>query len=357
MYSYSGLSLADPSNKYGCWYKFYCRYVLGLPSRPGLPLIFGKACHAIIETAINAGSREIIPSLAAAIAATNELDKEEVLQCVDVFFVHSAIKEKGQTEEYFEFPLEDHPFSPSLRGCIDFYQVNKESCILTDWKTNRSTYTPTETQQLGIYAAYLRKKYNLPVIGRLVFLRFGTSFSHEYTDADIEETLEWAREMAHQCEIRKREKGDPEEIFPKCPGDACEYCDYKYYCLATPQEIPETIGSFEEAQEVVEKVALTEEALKLHKDRLKTFIYKNGPVKTATLMATINTSEYLKFSIDARKAVVAKMQEQGLDIGSILKIGSDAQNDLLKKHHWTEQDFLSLGATKGKTTRLQIQGT
>jgi hypothetical protein len=48
------------------------------------------------------------------------------------------------------------------------------------------------------------------------------------------------------------------------------------------------------------------------------------------------------------------MLEQNLDIGSILKIGSDAQKALLEKHSWTEDDFLKLGAKRRATTRLSI---
>ena len=63
----------------------------------------------------------------------------------------------------------------------------------------------------------------------------------------------------------------------------------------------------------------------------------------------------MKFDLKARKAVVAEMQKQKLDIGSILKIGSDAQKDLITKHGWTEKTFLALRATKGRTSRLTLK--
>lgn len=357
MYSFSGLSTTLP-DKYGCWYKFYCRYVLKLPSSPGLPLIFGKACHSVIETAIKAKNTEIIPMLVDVAAGSNDLDdeKETMLKCVNTNAVHAAIKTGGEVEEYFQFPLDDSPFAPSLRGFIDFKQKNGKAVVITDWKTNRSTYHPTETYQLALYAAAMKKKHSLPVVGRLAFLRFNQVIEHEYTDTEINESLEWARDTAYECEARKQRikmGHDPLEVFPKSPGN-CEWCDYKHFCLAPKTEILEAILTLEDAQKIAEGIMFIKEKIKLHEGRLKNYINTQGPVETARCKAKINISEYFLFNLKARKAVVEEMQKQKLNIGSILKIGSDAQKDLIKKHGWTEQTFIDLGATKGKTTRLSI---
>ncbi len=359
MYSFSGLSNTLTSSKYGCWYKFYCRYVLELPSCPGLPLIFGKACHAVIETAITAGSKEIIPTLCQVVASASDLntEKEELERCVQASAVLDAIENGGEVEEYFEMPLDDTPFAPTLRGYIDFNQKNDKAVILTDWKSNRATYKPLETYQLGLYAAYLRKKHSLPVIGRLAFLRFNIIEEHEYTNTDIKEALDWARETAYECDVRKQrvEMGkDPNEVFPKQPGDACEYCDYKYFCLSEVPGIPESITTKEEALEVAQGITFTQANLKLHQDRLKTFVEKNGPIQDDHVKALIEKSEYLTFDLKARLAVVNKMQQDKLNIGSILKIGSDAQKDLKEKHGWSEKDFLDLGAKKRSKNTLKV---
>ncbi len=357
MYSFSGLSTTLP-DKYGCWHKFYCRYVLKLPSSPGLPLIFGKACHSVIETAIKAKDAEIIPMLVDVAAGSNDLDdeKETLNKCVCANAVHAAIEDGGEVEEYFQFPLDDSPFAPSLRGFIDLNQKNGKAMIITDWKTNRSTYHPTDTYQLGLYAAAMKKKHGLPVIGRLAFLRFNQVIEHEYTETEINEALEWARDTAYECEARKQrvEMGqDPSEVFPKSPGN-CVWCDYKNFCLAPKTEIPEAILTHEDAKKVAHGIMLTKEKIKLHEDRLKKYITTQGSVETPQIKAEVNTSEYFRFDLKARRAVVEKMQRQKLDIGSILKIGSDAQKDLINKHGWKEKDFLDLGATIGKTARLSI---
>ena len=359
MYSFSGLSTTDTSSKYGCWYKFYCRYVLKLPSRPGLPLVFGKACHAVIETAIKAGNADIIPVLCQAVVSASDLEdeKQELERCVQASAVLDAVKTSGETEEYFEIPLDDTPFAPTLRGYIDFSRKDDKAVILTDWKSNRATYKPLETYQLGLYAAYLRKKHSLPVIGRLAFLRFNTIEEHEYTDADINEALDWARDSSYECEARKQqiEMGkDPLEVFPKQLGDNCEYCDYKYFCLSEVPGIPEAISNKEEALEVAQGILFAQANLKLHQSNLKAFVEKNGPIEDDHVKAAIEKSEYLVFDLKTRLAVVNKMQEDSLSIGSILKIGSDAQKDLQNKYGWSEKDFLDLGAKKRAKSTLKV---
>ena len=89
--------------------------------------------------------------------------------------------------------------------------------MITDWKTNQKSYTPLDTYQLPLYAAYIRRQYNKPVIGRLAFLRFNKVEEHLFTDAEINEALDWARETAYECETRKDQVemgADPLEIFP-----------------------------------------------------------------------------------------------------------------------------------------------
>lgn len=354
MFSYSGLSLTG--GRYGCWFKFYCRYVLKLQGMPGQPLVFGKACHAVIEAAIKSGTTEL-PSLCNTVASASDLDPEEIKQCVDIPPVYAAIKANGEAEHYFEMPLDNTPFAPGLRGYIDYHSIGGSEVVLTDWKTNRAAYDPVETHQLGLYAAYLHKKYAMPVIGRLVFLRFNKTEEHEYTKSDMNEALEWARETAFECESRMQKVAmgdDPYEVFPRQSGP-CEWCEYAFFCLSDIPQIPQFITSAKEALETADGILLAKEQIKLHENRLKAFLVKNGPVSNQRLDVRVNKTEYMKFDLAARKAVVAKMKDQNINIGSVLKIGSDAQDDLQTKYGWTEKDFLALGAKKGSTSRLSIE--
>jgi len=351
LYSFSGLS--STSGKYGCWFKFYCRYVLEMKGVPGPALVFGKACHSVIETAIRSGSVEDLSVCAHAVSSALELDLDEILRCVTVFPVIRAVETGGAVEEYFEMPLE--PFGSTLRGYIDYHRADKY-VYLTDWKTNQRSYRPTDSYQLGLYAAYLRQKYNRPVIGRLVFLRPDRTEEHEYGDADINEALDWARETANECEARKARAAsgeDPLEVFPKNTG-SCEWCEYASFCLSETRAIPEAITTPGEALEAAEGILEAEEALKIKKAKLKTFVERSGPLQKNGLRVSIDKNEYLRFDLSARKAVCEKILADGLDIGSILKIGADAQKDLMTKYGWTEQDFLTLGAKKGAVSRLVI---
>lgn len=355
MYSFSGLSTSDPTTKYGCWFKWYCRYVLGLTGVPGPALVFGKACHAVIEAAIKIGDTDLIEYLAGAVASATELDAEEIIKCVQTNAVLKAFEVDGKVEEYFEMPLEE-PFGQTLRGYIDFYWVTNKFVYLTDWKTNQRSYKPTDNYQLALYAAYLRQKCNRPVIGRLAFLRFNWVEEHEFTNAEIEEALDWAREKANECDARKQRVANgeaPLEVFPKNTG-SCEWCEYADFCLSETRAIPEAITTSEDALEAAEGILQAEEALKIKKAKLRTFVEKSGPLQGNGLRAAVERNEYLRFDIAARKAVCNKILADKLDIGSILKIGSDAQKDLMTKHGWTEQDFIALGAKKGATSRLVL---
>lgn len=357
IWSYSGLSSTE--GKYGCWAKIYFHYILKLQGDSSFALDFGKAAHAVIETMIKTRNFEIADILCETIASANDFSEDqlkELKDCVKTFMVQEAVKAGGIVEEYFEYDLEDSPFSPVLRGYIDHHVVG-DGIVLTDWKTNQAIYDPTDTYQLALYAAYLKQKYNLPVLGRLVFLRHHRTLTHEYTDADIKEAKEWALETALKCEARaqKIEMGcDPFEAFPKQPGP-CNYCGYASICLKDTSDAPEFITTKEEAIQTAQFIQLNKEITKAAEDRLKTFINATGPVENEILKAQMSKSEYMVFDLTTRKAVVEKMTQQGINIGSVLKIGSDAQKDLIQKHSWKEQDFINLGAKKRSKTTLAIE--
>ena len=358
MYSFSGLSLSEDP-KYGCWRKAWFRYGLDLRGASSPPLEFGKATHGIIETMINEGDLSIQKALLACIQASMDFsddDMAEMERCINAFAVKQAVAQGGNVEEYFELQLDDMPFAPAIRGCIDYYFIEDDKIYLYDWKSNRATYKPWETHQLGLYADYLNKKYGLPVIGHLAFLRFDRVFSHEYTPEEIEKSRQWALNIALEYDVRieKVKAGEDVDIhFPKQPGDGCEYCGYKNLCLQKCS-VPEAITSYAEAVETLQGVAELKQFIKIYEDNLKKYIQNSGPVQADALIASLQKNEYLLFNLNARKAVIKRMLEQNLDIGSILKIGSDAQKALLEKHSWTEDDFLKLGAKRRATTRLSI---
>ncbi|MDD4804457.1 MAG: PD-(D/E)XK nuclease family protein [Candidatus Pacebacteria bacterium] len=357
-YSFSGLSSTE--GKYGCWAKPYFHYVLKLQGESSFVLDFGKAAHAIIETMIGLKNFDIADILAETIGKSNDFPAEELetlKKCVKMPIVSSAVKQGGTTEEYFEGLIkEDDPFSPDIRGYIDFYYEDSDAIHLIDWKTNRAVYEPLETHQLALYAGQLKRKYKKPVVGSLGFLRFNQLNSHEFTDTDIRNAEDWAYEKAIQFDERTekvKSGGDPFEFFPKQPGKVCEYCGYSAICLKAT-DMPVAITTEEEALQTADFIQMNKEVTREAENRLKQYITFSGPIQNSLLRVGMNKSEYLTFSLGARKAVVNKMLSDGLDIGSILKIGSDAQNDLLKKHNWIEQDFIGLGAQKRSKTTLSI---
>ena len=123
MYSFSGLSTTDTNSKYGCWHKFYCRYILQLPSLPGLPLIFGKACHAVIETAIKAGNAEIMPALCQAVVSASDLEdeKQELKDVYKHLRFLMLLKMVEKSKNILKCLLMTHRCT-NTRGYIDFNQ-------------------------------------------------------------------------------------------------------------------------------------------------------------------------------------------------------------------------------------------
>lgn len=361
MYSFSGLSTYDTrSGQYSCPYSFYIGRILEIPSPPTEPLLLGSSCHSVIEVAVNEEDETLIKPLSQAVATVNDLDAEEVEKLCSADEVLKTINAGGGiTEEYFEMPSNPaNPFSATIRGYIDYHKVEKNRVVLKDWKSNRATYMPIETKQLALYAAYLSQKYNLPVTGQLVFLRHNVVLEHDYTRTDMEEALEWAEDIS--CEIdagkQRLKMGEtPEQIFRKQLGsNACNYCGYKHICLATPQDFPIAVTSIEEAVQTSMAVLQLEEKVKTYKELLKKFIATNGDVDSQGIKIAMEKSEYLFFDMNARIKTINGILSKGLPIGEILKIGSDAQKELINKYGWEEKDFLGQGAVKRSKNNLKI---
>lgn len=359
-YSFSGLSTYDiNSGQYACPYAFYLGRIREIPTVPTGPLLLGSGCHSVIETATRYQNPALIPPLAEAVASANNLDADEVTQLCSADEVIKAAQQGGIVEEYFEMPANPaNPFSPTIRGFIDYHIVVNNRVILIDWKTNQAMYGPTDTPQLALYCAYLSQKYGLPVEAYLCFLRFNKTVGHEYSHAEIQEVCEWAETISCEIDANKQriQMGEnPEDVFPKQMGSkACQYCGYQNICMAGEAVIPLAITSVSDAVQTAKGVLLLEEQTKIHKDNLKKFVSSNGDVDTDGIKISMDKSEYLFFDTNARINTIQKILSDGLPIDSILKIGSDAQAELIKKYGWSETAFINLGAVKCSKTTLKL---
>lgn len=343
-FSYSRLTTYEGA--YGCPWRFYLKYVLELPEPTTPVLLLGKAAHAVIETMAKGGDRE---SACIAIAKTNDLEVEELLMLTSQPVINEILNPFGNAEEHFELQLPNISF----QGFIDYYTVNKDFVELTDWKTNQVPYAVMDTHQLALYAAYLTEKYNLPVLGRLVFLRTGFAEEHLFTDQEIREAVSWADNLGSEIlsRIEMLNDTEPETVFPKKQGQPCQYCAFCHVCEGTTNL--EAITNEFEAREVAESIVKLEAQADQLKAILKPWVEKMGPVSVGdTKEFRIDESCWWKFPNGSLEKAVVLMREQGIDPLTVLRLTAEG----LKKLPWTEEDLLELGAQKQISKRF-VMGT
>lgn len=336
IYSFSRLSSFQ--GQYGCPWRFYLKYIREIPELPSEALKLGKAAHTVIEIAIKCGIENLRP-LADAVASAADVDSDDLLAVADVPQVHQAICQRGNAETHFEMSLGNDFLSPMLQGHIDYHIVDGEKIVLIDWKTNRIPYEVMDSPQIALYAAWLREKYSLPVIGKLVFLRHNIVKEHWLTEDDISSTVNWARKMSLVIESRLARIGEepPEKLFPPEPGQACQYCAYN--CIENDIE---TITNHAEAIQAAGEILKLESRTKHLKDSLKNWVETHGPVRVNNKEFGIQESFWWKWPEGSLEKAVKKMHSEGCDPLKILRLTAES----LKKLPWSEDDILQLGAKK-----------
>lgn len=332
-----------------CLAAFHEKYVLGHEEPPTEPLVLGKAVHAVIEAALNAGRDNEaffrVLSKAVADVAPVKIDPDEVFGLACHPLVFRLANGGGSVEEHFQAPLDpDDPFGPEIQGYLDYWLDGPE-VLLVDWKTNRKPYDPLDTHQLGLYAAWLSEKTGKPVRGKLVFLRAGEVREHLYTPEDgIAAAREWARETA--TDIRERlyalqNGGSRKELFPATPGDACLYCGWADNCTRREISVPDIVRGPGEAVALGREILRLETAADILKGRLRAWVKNYGPVTVDSREFRIAPSRYWKWPQGSLKKAVAAMRQEGFDPLQVLSLTSAG----LKKLAWDEEKIRALGAS------------
>ena len=233
--SYSRLQLYET-----CPLRFYYRYILGLPERVTKPLALGKAVHQSIESLIKGSDyKNAILDGYAACDFHPEVSFKEISNLVENAPV---VKNMGETEVYFRFPLSDSPNSPQLQGYIDLVQDGK----LVDWKTNWRRYDVLDNHQVGLYAWALSKIQKKEWMeGSIYFLRYKQERKYFFSPLEMEQAKTWALRLAEEINF-KLELLDimPEKangIFPYKPSSACGHCPFVLPCYQETKTQKESI--------------------------------------------------------------------------------------------------------------------
>ncbi len=348
VFSYSRLSMGEEDG--GCLAKLFRRYVLKMAEPPTLPLVEGKGAHAVIEAALKTkqDSKEFFSSMCDVVIGVSplRLDKDELMYLTYQPNVLECIGKPGNIEYHFQELIDpDDPFGPEIQGYIDHWLEYEDFIELRDWKSNRKSYDPITTQQLGIYAGHLQRKTSKPVKGKLVFLRTREIFEHLYTPEDgITTAQTWALNTADNIrnlvKLYEDKKGTPEELFPATPGDVCRYCGWADFCTGKEIICPEDLD-YTKAVGVASEVFRLETAVDLLKEKLKVFVKHNGPVRVGKREFCFAPSRYWTFSGDGLKKAVDKMKKGGVDPFGVLSLTAKG----LKKLNWGEAEIKALGGT------------
>ncbi len=324
---------------------------------PSEPLVLGKGVHAVIEAALKTGqhSEDFFSAMCDVVTGVLPLkiQKDELMFLAYQPNVLEHIGKPCCIEYHFQDSISpDNPFSPEIQGYLDHWIDVGDHIEIRDWKSNRKTYNPTDTHQLGIYADHLQRKTGKPVKGKLVFLRNRKVLEHLYSAEDIAVARSWALEKAEG--IRKlvkeyKNKETPvEELFPATPGDVCRYCGWANMCTGKEIKCPSEIDNTK-AVEVGAEIFRLEAALKLLKKNLRAYVKNNGPVRVGKREFTLVPSRSWNFNSSGLEKVFNKMKNSGVDPFGYFTI--TAGN--LRKLKWEESDIEALGGKPRTTTTFR----
>lgn len=340
---------------------FCCRYIFKIEEPTTLPLALGKATHAVAESALKLkqDSRAFFETMCDVVMGLSplKLDKEELLlltyQPLVLQYVGKADPDK--IEHHFEAPIDpDNPFSPMLQGYIDIWQDEVDVVQLTDFKTNRKPYSPTDKHQLGLYAGYLADKTGKTVIGNLVFLRTREATDHIYSyNNGIAAARAWAMDTALEIEERTEnlllKKGSPKELFPAKPGDNCRYCGFAGKCNGEEIVIPDMIYRYDQALEVAREIFRLDQKSEILKARLRGYVKMQGPVTVGRRRFDLVPSKYWSFGGNALEKAFKKMKATGIDPFGVMSLTATG----LKKVGWGESEIKELGGTLRTTINFK----
>ena len=235
--SYSRLSRFEQ-----CPLSFKLHYIDQVQSEPGLPLIFGKTIHAVLERLL----REVIEH-----EQTGPIPEERALELyreawaiskmtgLDVFsegfaIVREFVREQGivshrdvlAIEKEFHVPV--GPFD--VLGFIDRVDsINDETIEIIDLKTNHLLFTRDELDsslQMSLYEIAARRIWPWVKKVKLTFwmLRHGLRQSTSRTPEQLEAALAYVQTLGEQTEKATE--------YPARLNLNCCYCDHRNGCAA-----------------------------------------------------------------------------------------------------------------------------
>ena len=235
--SYSRLSRFEQ-----CPLSFKLHYIDKRQAEPGVPLRFGKAVHAVLETLLREHmeqEREGALSEERAVALWQEAWAAGELSGLAVFeaglaILRSYVRRQGHVDHQDvlaiekRFELEVGPFT--VLGFIDRVdRVDDETVEVIDYKTNRLLFTREEVDsslQMSLYHLAARQLWPWAKRVRLTFdmLRHDLRMTTERDEEQLAAAVAYVETMGRMTEEARE--------FPARLNANCVYCDHRQDCPA-----------------------------------------------------------------------------------------------------------------------------
>jgi len=269
-----------------CPLSFRLHYIDQRKSEPGVPLRFGKAIHAVLETLVGEAlatrttgplsSTRAIELFGPEWAKANLVGLELFVQGVAI--LKQFVRDEGvldpstvlATEK--EFRLEIGGFS--VLGFIDrVNRIDDETVEIVDYKTNHQLFTRDEVDaslQMSLYELAARQLWPWAKNVRLTFwmLRHGL----RQTTTRAADELDAAK--AYVVTMGKQTETAPE--YPARVHSGCTYCDHRSACPAyaevldgSREVLHDDLANLEQIATERERIASRVRILQAHKTELE----------------------------------------------------------------------------------------
>ncbi len=230
----------------------------------------GKAVHEVIHGALT--KKGDLKSLAEhAVSQSPLLDEEnvdDVLEMARAFLDKFSPSGELLSEQHYEAQID----GTWMQVYIDLLEVMPHAVRITDFKTDREKWKPSERKQLPLYAGIVEEHFKKPVVIRNWFVRSKRkpALEEDATPGMIAEAKTWLKDTVSAIESC-RVLG--EEAFSPRPGGHCKSCGAGLACLGFEQR---QVHTTDEAVALASAVLRIEAAKNIAMGMLKGWVNRNG---------------------------------------------------------------------------------
>jgi putative RecB family exonuclease len=309
------LSFSRLSRFEQCPLSYRLHYIEKKQAEPGIPLLFGKLIHAVLENLVREHmNNELCGPLSEerALELYREAWTAEGLTGLGVFeeglhILREFVRVQGVLDSRDvlavekEFRLAVGPFT--VLGFIDRVDwVDDETILVTDYKTNRQLFAREEVDsslQLSLYAVAVRQLWpwvkNVQL--RYWMLRHNAFQDTSRTEEQLADALAYIEALGHQTETS--------QDYPARLNGNCSYCDHRKHCPAYAEALKgkresvcSDLSDLEAVAREREEVARLSKALYARKEELDSILKTHLKHNSELVLAGTRYRMYSVTSLD-----------------------------------------------------------